>query len=416
MFRKGIFDIRASTYVNAGEGVPFVRIGDLNTGLIDRESTAWISESAHKREAKTALKFGDLVLSKTAYPAAALVTLKECNVSQDIIAVRLNPLGRRHFKAGFVAAFLNTQQGYELMARRFQGNVQRHLSLQDGKAIRIPRLGLPLQTLVHQTILIADSERDESAAQQTAAETTLLSALGLTDWTPPEPLTYTTRISDTIAAGRMDAGFFAPRIQALLNILNRDGRCIGDVAIPRRQKFQASGHERFRYIEIGNIDRSGDAKGIELASADAPSRATWHVRCDDIITSTVRPIRRLSAKIMPEQDGHVCSSGFVVIAPRSLAPDLLLTYLRLPVICELLDLYASASMYPAISEGHVFDLPIPDIDATTEHRVVEGMDRARAAKLRAAELLGAATRAVEIAIEETERAAMTLLDDVGGAS
>ena len=136
VFRKGIFDIKADTYVAANEGIPFVRIGDLKGGLIQKDSTAWISDDAHRLEAKTALKRGDLVISKTAYPAASMVNLKECNVSQDTIAVRLNPFGRAQFKSGFIAAFLNTKQGYSLMARRFQGNVQQHLSLEDGKAIR----------------------------------------------------------------------------------------------------------------------------------------------------------------------------------------------------------------------------------------------------------------------------------------
>lgn len=78
--RKGIFDIKADTYVEEGEGVPFVRIGDMKGGLIEAASTAWISQDAHTREAKTKLNFGDIALSKTAYPAASFINLKECNV------------------------------------------------------------------------------------------------------------------------------------------------------------------------------------------------------------------------------------------------------------------------------------------------------------------------------------------------
>jgi hypothetical protein len=33
VFRKGIFDIKADTYSEYGEGVPFIRIGDLKGGL-----------------------------------------------------------------------------------------------------------------------------------------------------------------------------------------------------------------------------------------------------------------------------------------------------------------------------------------------------------------------------------------------
>jgi hypothetical protein len=144
-FRKGIFDIKADTYVDPGEGVPFIRIADIKTGMIQKHSTAWIDRAAHVLEAKTALEFGDLVLSKTAYPAAAIVNVPECNVSQDTIGVRLSADGKRRYRSGYIAAFLNSTQGLALMARRFQGNVQQHLSLEDGKnaAYSAPRREIP---------------------------------------------------------------------------------------------------------------------------------------------------------------------------------------------------------------------------------------------------------------------------------
>jgi len=112
----------------------------------------------------------------------------------------------------------------------------------------------------------------------------------------------------------------------------------------------------------------------------------------------------------------VASSGFVVIDPRQVAPELLLTFLRLPVICELLDLYASASMYPAITDAHIFGLPLPQIDAAVETQVVANIRDARRAKAQAAQLLEAAKRAVEIAIEDGEPAALAFLDAAEGTS
>jgi hypothetical protein len=185
VFRKGIFDIKADTYVDPGEGVPFIRISDLKTGMIQKHSTAWIDHAAHAAETKTALRFGDLVLSKTAYPAAAMVNLPECNVSQDTIAVRLTAEAKRNYRSGFIAAFLNTKQGLALMARRLQGNVQQHLSLEDGKSVRVPHLSIPFQERVHLQVLQADRQQESVTQSMTTAETRLLSALGLTGWSLP---------------------------------------------------------------------------------------------------------------------------------------------------------------------------------------------------------------------------------------
>ncbi len=45
---------------------------------------------------------------------------------------------------------------------------------------------------------------------------------------------------------------------------------------------------------------------------EAPSRARQYVRGGDVLTSTVRPNRHLSAIVAPEQGGCVASSGFVI--------------------------------------------------------------------------------------------------------
>lgn len=413
-FRKGIFDIKADSYVEPGEGVPFIRITDIKTGMIQKEKTAWIDHAAHATEAKTALKRGDLVLSKTAYPAAALVSLPDCNVSQDTIAVRMTAAAKSSFRPGYIAAFLNSSFGLAQMARRFQGNVQQHLSLEDGKSVRIPLFSIVLQDKVQSLVLGTEGEQGSVIQAMQSAEAALLEALGLADWAPPEPLTYSAKASDALAAGRLDARFFAPRIQALLDILSSDGRTISSVAKPRREKFRPERHVMFDYIEISDMDGAGATGSTRLLAAEAPSRATWHVRPGDIITSSVRPIRRLSAQIMLEQDAFVCSSGFVVINPQDIAPEVLLTYLRLPVICELLDLYASASMYPAITDSDIFNLPMPELPDAVAMQIVAHVQNARAAKARAAALLDAAKRAVEIAIEESEAAALAYLATVEG--
>jgi len=67
-----------------------------------------------------------MVLSKTAYPAAAFVSVPECNVCQDTIAVRVAHPGIDKLKTGFIVAYLNGRYGTALMQRQFQGNVQLH--------------------------------------------------------------------------------------------------------------------------------------------------------------------------------------------------------------------------------------------------------------------------------------------------
>jgi hypothetical protein len=86
------------------------------------------------------------------------------------------------------------------------------------------------------------------------------------------------------------------------------------------------------------------------------------------------------------------------------------------VICELLDLFASASMYPAITDADIFNLPMPELPDAVTTQIVTHVQNARAAKARAAALLDAGKRAVEIAIEHGEAAALDYLTAAEGVN
>lgn len=411
--RKGIFDINADAYTETG--VPFVRITNLQSGLISTDDIAFIPPAIHEAESKTALFRGDIILSKTAYAAAAWVNLDECNASQDTVAVRLSPAGKTRLRSGAIVAFLNSAHGRALMWRQFQGNVQAHLSLPDAKKLPLPVFGVTMQAHLEESLIKADATLNKAKDSLAAAEQTLLQALGLAAWQPPEPLTYVRRASEVAEAARFDSEFFAPRTLQLLAKLGAGGRTIRDVAPPRHEEFRAAGGPgEFDYIEIGSLRGDGTVGSERLACADAPSRATWHVRGGDVVTSTVRPNRRLSALIAPEQTGFVASSGFVVLEPKAVSTEVLLTYLRLPPVCEVMDLHTSASLYPTISETDLLKLPFPKLDLKTCDSVTAAVRATHAARREAQALLARAQRAVEVAIEQGEPAALALLADKGG--
>ena len=128
-YKKGIFDINAECYCDASfpNAVPFVRILNLKNMVIDTTDIAYIPDEEHKKNINTALLKNDLILSKTAIPACSLVTVPECNTSQDTIAVRLK--SKSLIKTHFLVVFLNSYYGKNQMKRWFTGNIQMHLNL-----------------------------------------------------------------------------------------------------------------------------------------------------------------------------------------------------------------------------------------------------------------------------------------------
>lgn len=395
------------------DGVWFLRAQNVRPMQIDPRNQVMISQADADKLLRNVVKREDVLVTRTGANRGQCAFFdrdERAIASSHTFLIRPKTIDPE-----FLTLFLNTAHGVAQIDKGVYGAAQPEVAPYYLGNIWVPKISPALLTRLKTAFSNSKAQAAKAEFGIGEAEEVLLAALGLANWTPPEPLAYTARASDVFASGRFDARFFAPRIQALLDLLAVDGRTIADVADPRREKFRRDACAAFDYIEISDIDGAGAATSTRLASEDAPSRATWHVQAGDIITSTVRPIRRLSAQITPEQEGFVCSSGFVVVAPGDIAPEVLLTYLRLPVICELLDLFASASMYPAITDADIFNLPLPHIPDAVADQVTQNVIAAKAAKARAASMLEAAKRAVEIAIEDGEPTAMAYLDQAEGA-
>ncbi len=341
---------------------------------------------------------GAVFLTKTGrWYGKAAVCLSDAtifNISADIAKIRL----KKGYSPFFLACFLNSRIGYALVRRESTGGSRDRIVLENLRTLPVP--------------LVTDEEgRFErivnriSAAQKKAAdclveaEAILISDLGLDRVDLLSPLFYEDFYFHTSEVDRLDAEYFSPRMQKIIETLSVDGMTIGDVAPLAKQRVKSDLDATFSYIEIADICNLGIAGSKPVAREDAPSRATWLVQPGDIITTTVRPIRRLTAIILPEQDRFVCSSGFAVLRPRDIEPELMLTYLRLPLVAELLDIHATASMYPTISTADLLRIPFRMPDAKARAHIVAKIRESFAARADYFRLLSEAKRTVEVVIE-----------------
>ncbi len=298
----------------------------------------------------------------------------------------------------YVTTFLQTRIGHALIERRQRGSSgQMEVYPFDLATIPIPRFDA-IEARAVELCQAALATVKRATAYDAEAEAFLESALGLykLDLTPR--LFYERPYADVQTAARFDAEYFQPRMQNLIAALSRDGQSIGDVAKLSKRKFKAKAGVEFQYIEIGDVSANGTTDSRAVVGEEAPSRATWIVKPGDVITTTVRPIRRLSAIIDEQQGGYVCSSGFAVLTPKDIAPELLLVYLRLPLVCELLDLHTTASMYPAIGTRDLMRIPIALPKDKARQKIVAKVRESFAARAEARRLLAEAKAMVEEAI------------------
>jgi len=150
---------------------------------------------------------------------------------------------------------------------------------------------------------------------------------------------------------RLDAEYYQQEYLGLVDNLNKLGAVpIREVATNPKRKFRPQKGELFQYIEISEVDLlTGEYNKAKILGENAPDRAQWIVKQDDVIVSTVRPIRNAVSLIREDVKNLVCSSGFAVLQPEKIEPEYLFAYLKSRPIIKLLDRKTTATMYPAIT-------------------------------------------------------------------
>ena len=139
----------------------------------------------------------------------------------------------------------------------------------------------------------------------------------------------------------------------------------------------------------------------------------------DVVISRLRAYLREIAVVRTSGTvPAVGSSEFIVLRPRdpksnAIAPETLLTFLRCAAVQTILKWCQDGSQHPRISEGDLLSIPIPDAVADASPQIEAIVKQGFAFRQRARDLLNRAKRAVEIAIEDSEAAALRFLDEAG---
>lgn len=419
-FSKGVFDINAESYVS--DGVPFLRIGNLRQGVIDESNLAFIPETQHQDEIKTELRRGDIVLSKTAYPAASVVTLARCNTSQDTIATTLSDYGRTTYRPEAVVAYLNSEIGQRLLWRQFQGNVQLHLSLDDGRKVPIPRLSAGLQDRIATLSKRSVEAREVAATQTQHAQAMLLREMNLEDWQPPEPLSYVRNSRDALSAGRLDAEFFSPKTNAIRAVLKAKGDlaladvCTVGTGYPWRSDafIERGSTEGAPFVRIRDC-KPGGLRGDELDRLPASyvlQEGQSAASTGDLVVG-MDGLKWFYCSVLLDS----CYVNQRVAWLHSFDAGYPSAYLMTVINAFLGQSQLLSQMTIAQTVGHITlddlrSLRIPVLDQKIRFAIAEHVAQSLASKDRSIQLLDAAKRAIEMAIEDSEAAALAYLDGV----
>lgn len=150
---------------------------------------------------------------------------------------------------------------------------------------------------------------------------------------------------------------------------------IGDICLDRVTQGVPA-EEPVPYVDIGSIDRFSKRIGDTgyVTGEDAPTRARQWVHTDDVLVSMTRPNLNAVAKVGPELDGAVASTGFDVLRPVGIAPGWIFYRVRtnefIADVCEDLQGVVYPAIRPHDVRRHKFPLPpLPE-----QRRIVEAIE------------------------------------------
>jgi hypothetical protein len=297
---------------------------------------------------------------------------------------------------------------------------QPHIAPSYLRGLRIPRLG-DIEETVQRLVEKAGALRRDSVAIYQRTESALNSALDL-DWVDLAPrLFYEDTFANASAADRFDAEYYQPAKLAVLEALAAaKGRTLGEHFRSVRQLWQPN--RQSPTCEVRNYDLTEalspflDDTTPTATAADIDSTKKL-LKPGDLVVSRLRSYLKEIAVVLSSGDVPlVGSTEFIVLRPTktSISPEALLVFLRSPCVQTILKWSQDGSNHPRFDEKALLAIPIPPTVEKLQDELCKKIKAAISARQESRRLLGTAKRVVEIAIEESDAAALRFLAEKRG--
>jgi type I restriction enzyme M protein len=322
---------------------------------------------------------------------------------------------------GYLAAYLSCAIGQAFADRQKTEQMNPYISVASLGTLPVVLLSRRFQELVSYELVKAQRRAADAGLAQEHAEQTLLEELGLVDWQQPEPLTYTRRAADALAAGRMDAEYFRPKYAALMERIRTAGAVrLGDcLTEPIHRGASPEYVEAGEYLVI-NSQHVGktqvelrDNRFTSAAFVDDGNNAKAVVRRHDVLLNSTGYITIGRCQALLEAATAIADNHVAIIRPTGdLDPVYLACLLNaMPGQWQSERGWTGSSGQIELRPDVIADYLIWKAPAAVQCGIRKMVEDAHAARRESAALLARAKRAVEIAIEQDEAAALGFLRD-----
>jgi restriction endonuclease S subunit len=401
-------------------GVPYYRGQNIHNYFIEESNPICIDINTFNLPVmkRSHLKQGDVLLSIVGtIGGVALVSSNEnatCNCKLAIFRPE-------KINGYFLSAFLKSKYGQNQIKRFTRGAVQMGLILEDMNQIMIPIFSNKFQNQVKMLVKSAKEKTILKKQSYLFAETLLLDTLGLQNFTPStEPINVKSFKDSFLSSGRLDAEYYQKKYEQIVERIKstRYEQLSNLVKIkksiePGSVHYSESG---LPFIRVSDYDKFG---------LSTPNKYLSEKFCQENanVIKKLRPKKEtilfskdgsVGTAYMLRKDGDFITSGAILYLTVRDKKQILPEYLTLVLNSILVQMQAerdaggSIILHWRVSE--IENVVIPIIEYEKQKKIADLVEESFQLKKQSEELLEAAKRAVEIAIEQNEEKAMKYLE------
>ncbi|WP_279119968.1 hypothetical protein [Fusobacterium varium] len=343
------------------EGVPLIRISDLQQPFIDFSRIVFISEKEHKRYSKTHLQKYDILMSVRGVSIGKIGIFmgeyEHANISPNIIIIRL----KNKELAPFVCMTLISDIGQQQIKRIIAGSSKPTITAPLINKIEIPRVDDKLLKRINQLF--------EEALNKRLYTNTLISKINNKfdyifnneKWDK-----QLINIKNIVNEGRWDPHYHNKKYEMLRKTLAKyPSDNIGDICCSVDETICKNNvSEQIGYIEISNVNNlTAQIENFKINYINnLPTGGKIPLLNEDILVSKVRPYRNANT-IFKDTVDYPCvasKNAFTVFRTLDYAyPYYVLAFIRSYYGINQIVMYQSGTSYPTVSDDDIKLLRIP---------------------------------------------------------
>ncbi|NYT47245.1 MAG: hypothetical protein H0A75_06360 [Candidatus Methanofishera endochildressiae] len=181
--------------------------------------------------------------------------------------------------SGFLAVYFNCSFGQGFADSLKTEQMNPYISLVNLAKLPVPLLDIIFQQRIEDIVLLSQQIKSQSERKYKDAQYLLLSELGLSNWKPKHQLSFVKNYSDTEQARRIDAEYYKPKYDVLLQIIDQNSeytKKISEIKVYNARGLQP------KYSSNGSLDVITSKRilenGLDFDNFDKTDLENWDLQ------------------------------------------------------------------------------------------------------------------------------------------